>query len=88
MGNESYGDIRTLTPAEHWEHFEKAWQALKSYTYLGKGTPYLDVGVDDESMPLRNDMRNSTGGITAAPLCILSPEPYWRDDECVPAPVR
>ena len=23
----------------------------------------------------------------AAPLCILSPEPYWRDDECVPAPV-
>lgn len=23
----------------------------------------------------------------AAPLCIASPEPYWRDDECVPAPV-
>lgn len=87
MGNESYGDIRTLTPAEHWAHFEKSWRALKSYTYLGKGTPYLDAGVEEESMPLRNDMRNSTGGITAAPLCILSPEPYWRDDECVPAPV-
>jgi acyl-coenzyme A thioesterase PaaI-like protein len=38
-------------------------------------------------MPLRHDMRNSTGGIMAAPLCILCPEPYWRDDECVPAPV-
>jgi len=38
-------------------------------------------------MPLRHDMRNSTGGIMAAPLCIASPEPYWRDDECVPAPV-
>ncbi|MGD9795897.1 MAG: hypothetical protein AB7V43_20725 [Acidimicrobiia bacterium] len=87
MGNEAYGDIRTLTPEEHWKHFEKSWQALISYTYLGKGTPFLDVGVTDESMPLRHDMRNSTGGIMAAPLCILCPEPYWRDDECVPAPV-
>jgi acyl-coenzyme A thioesterase PaaI-like protein len=32
-------------------------------------------------------MRNSTGGIMAAPLCIAAPEPYWRDDECVPAPL-
>jgi hypothetical protein len=85
--NEAYGDIRTMTPEEHWRHFEKSWQALKSYTYLGKGTPFLDIGVDEEAMPLRHDMRNSTGGIMAAPLCILSPEPYWRDDECVPAPV-
>ena len=87
MGTESYGDIRTVTPEEHWKHFEKAWTALKSYTYLGKGTPFLDTGVTDESMPLRHDMRNSGGGVMAAPLCILAPEPYWRDDECVPAPV-
>lgn len=87
MGNEAYGDIRTMSPEEHWKHFEKSWVALKSYTYLGKGTPYLDVGVEEETMPLRSDMRNSTGGIMAAPLCIASPEPYWRDDECVPAPV-
>jgi len=87
MGNESYGDIRTLTPEEHWRHFEKSWIALQSYTYLGKGTPFLDVGVERETMPLRHDMRNSTGGVMAAPLCIASPEPYWRDDECVPAPV-
>jgi hypothetical protein len=76
-----------MTPEEHWRHFEKSWTALKSYTYLGKGTPYLDTGVEKETMPLRHDMRNSTGGITASPLCILAPEPYWRDDECVPAPV-
>ena len=38
-------------------------------------------------MPLRSDMRNSTGGITAGPLRILAPEPDWLDDECVPAPV-
>jgi hypothetical protein len=87
MGNESYGDIRTLTPEEHWKHFEKSWIALQSYTYLGKGTPFLDVGVDREVMPLRHDMRNSTGGVMAAPLCIACPEPWWRDDECVPAPV-
>lgn len=87
MGNESYGDIRTVTPEEHWDHFAKAWVALKSYTYLGKGTPFLDVGVERETMPLRHDMRNSTGGVTAAPLCIAAPEPWWRDDECVPAPV-
>jgi hypothetical protein len=87
VANEAYGDIRTLSPEEHWRHFEKSWQALKSYTYLGKATPFLDIGAEKEDMPLRHDMRNSTGGIMAAPLCVLSPEPYWRDDECVPAPV-
>ena len=87
MANESYGDIRTLTPAEHWAHFAKSWRALQSYTYLGKTTPVMDAGVDREMMPLRHDMRNSTGGVTAAPLCLLAPEPLWRDDECVPAPV-
>lgn len=87
MANEAYGDIRTMSPEEHWKHFEKSWTALKSYTYLGKGTPYLDIGVEKETMPLRHDMRNSTGGIMAAPLCVLAPEPWWRDDECVPAPV-
>ncbi|MDO8365036.1 MAG: hypothetical protein Q7V88_19255 [Actinomycetota bacterium] len=87
MGNEAYGDIRQMTPEEHWAHFNKSWIALQSYTYLGKGTPFLDVGVERELMPLRHDMRNSTGGVMAAPLCIASPEPWWRDDECVPAPV-
>ena len=38
-------------------------------------------------MPLRHDMRNSTGGVMAAPLCIAAPEPWWLDDDCVPAPV-
>jgi hypothetical protein len=47
----------------------------------------MDAGVERETMPLRHDMRNSTGGIMAAPLCIAAPEPWWLDDECVPAPV-
>lgn len=85
--SESLGDIRTMSPEEHWRHFAASWRALKTYTYLGKGTPFLDIGVDRETMPLRHDMRNSTGGVMATPLCILAPEPWWRDDECVPAPV-
>ena len=87
MGNASLGDIRTLSPEEHWAHFARAWVALKTYTYLGKRTPSMDAGVDRETMPLRHDMRNSTGGIMAAPLCLAAPEPFWLDDECVPAPV-
>jgi len=87
MGNEALGDIRALSPEEHWAHFARAWVALKTYTYLGKRTPSMDAGVDRETMPLRHDMRNSTGGIMAAPLCLAAPEPWWLDDECVPAPV-
>ena len=80
-------DIRKVTPDEHWAQFEKAWTTLLTYRYLGKVSPDLDTNVEREAMPLRHDMRNSTGGVMAAPLCIASPEPYWRDDECVPAPV-
>jgi hypothetical protein len=80
-------DIRTVGSEQHWEQFEKAWTALLSYRYLGKLSPGLDAGVERETMPLRSDMRNAAGGIMAAPLCIASPEPYWLDDQCVPAPV-
>lgn len=80
-------DIRTVPPEEHWAHFARAWRDLQTYTYLGKTSPIMDAGVEREQMPLRHDMRNSTGGVMAAPLCIAAPEPWWRDDECVPAPV-
>ena len=85
--NESYGDIRETSGAAHWQHFAKAWQGLITYTYLGKTTAGLDLGVDETQMPLRHDMRNAAGGIMAAPLCVLAPEADWSDDECVPAPV-
>ena len=87
MAGDGPQDIRAVTPEEHWAHFARAWTALKTYTYLGKRTPQMDAGVDRETMPLRHDMRNATGGIMAAPLCLAAPEPYWLDDECVPAPV-
>ena len=80
-------DIRTTTSEDHWSEFETAWTALMTYRYLGKLSPELDAGVERETMPLRHDMRNATGGILAAPLCIASPEPHWLDSQCVPAPV-
>src|SRR6478609_4603788 len=80
-------DIRTTTSEDHWSEFETAWTALMTYRYLGKLSPELDTGVERETMPLRQDMRNATGGILAAPLCIASPEPHRLDSQCVPAPV-
>jgi len=85
--NESFGDIRETNGADHWKHFEKSWQALITYTYLGKTTPGLDLGATEIQMPLRHDMRNAAGGIMATPLCVIAPEANWADDECVPAPV-
>jgi len=80
-------DIRNAAPGGHWTAFEKSWTGLLTYRYLGKRTPVMDAGVERETMPLRHDMRNATGGVLAAPLCIAAPEPYWLDDAVVPAPV-
>ncbi|MEY2426662.1 MAG: hypothetical protein QOI61_2234 [Actinomycetota bacterium] len=72
---------------DHWQQFHESWTGLLTYRYLGKRTPVLDLGVERETMPLRHDMRNSIGGVLAAPLVIAAPEPYWLDDQVVPAPV-
>ena len=88
MTDESVRDIRLAD--NHWSEFAELWTGLMSYRYLNKTTPALDVGFDpdeNETMPLRHDMRNAHGGIMAAPLCIACPEPAWNDDEVVPAPV-
>lgn len=79
-------DIRR-SPEDHWAQFNKAWTGLLTYRYFGKLTPDLDANVEREEMPLRHDMRNAAGGIMAAPLCVASPEPYWTDEQCIPAPV-
>ncbi len=80
-------DIRSAGSEQHWDRFGEAWTALLTYRYLGKVSPGVDAGVEVESMPLRHDMRNPSGGVMAAPMVIAAPEPYWLDDECVPAPV-
>src|SRR6202521_3023071 len=81
-------DIRDTPSDRYWADFEQKWTTLLSYRYLGRRSPALDAGVEVDSMPLRHDMRNSTGGIMAAPLCIASPESGgMADDFYVPNPV-
>jgi hypothetical protein len=81
-------DIRTVSPDEYWKVFEKKWTSLLSYRYLGRVNAGLDSNPGAEHMLLRHDMRNSAGGIMAAPLCIFSPEAGgMNDDEFVPNPV-
>lgn len=82
-------DIRRVGDDAHWDTFEELWTGLMSYRYLNKTVPELDAGHEDEleSMPVRHDMRNPHGGIMAAPLAIVCPEPAWTDDEVIPAPI-
>jgi hypothetical protein len=80
-------DIRDAPVGEYWDRFERRWTGLLSYRYLGRTSAALDrVGV--ETMRLRHDMRNPSGGVMAAPLCIASPESGgMADDAYVPNPV-
>jgi hypothetical protein len=81
-------DIRGVGDGDYWKEFENRWTSLLSYRYLGRVNPQLDAGVNDAEMPLRHDMRNATGGVMAAPLCIASPEAGgMADDKYVPNPV-
>jgi hypothetical protein len=81
-------DIRTVSPEEYWQVFEKKWTSLLSYRYLGRVEGGLDLNEGAGRMALRHDMRNPLGGIMMAPLCIFSPEAGgMNDDEFVPNPV-
>ena len=82
-------DIRDLTDERdaYADELSRRWGGLLSYRYIGRQYASMDPRAVENTVTLRHDMRNSTGGIMAGPLCILAVEPYWRDDECVPAPV-
>jgi len=81
-------DIRDADPARYWEAFAEKWTNLLTYRYLGRRWASLDNGVEGETMTLRHDMRNASGGIMAAPLCVASPEcGGFNDDEVVPNPL-
>lgn len=81
-------DIRDTDPDTYWQTFEEKWTSLLTYRYLGRQWDSLDTGVEGSFMTLRHDMRNSTGGIMAAPLCVASPEcGGFNDDVVVPNPL-
>ncbi len=80
-------DIREGPVEEYWDRLREMMGpgGLITYWYLGRA---FNQAVDPETVRLRRDMRNSTGGIMAAPLAIAAPETGgWRDREAIPAPV-
>jgi hypothetical protein len=80
-------DIREGPTEEYWDRLRQMMgpEGLITYWYLGRA---FNQAEDPDTVRLRSDMRNSSGGIMAAPLAIVAPETGgWRDRETVPAPV-
>jgi hypothetical protein len=82
-------DIRGSAPDQYWKAFEEKWTSLLTYRYLGREWGSLDNNVaEGHFMKLRHDMRNASGGIMAAPLCVASPEcGGFNDNVVVPNPL-
>jgi len=83
-------DIRELShdPAAYAAELERRWGGLLSYRYIGRKYGSMDEGEEDNTVTLRRDMRNASGGLLVAPLSISSPEgAVGSDRETVPNPV-
>ncbi len=83
-------DIRDLRddPVEYAAELQRRWGGLLSYRYIGRKYSSMDFGEVDNTVTLRHDMRNATGGLLVAPLSISSPEgAVGSDRETVPNPV-
>ncbi len=83
-------DIRDLTadPEAYAAELRRRWGGLLSYRYVGRTYASMDLGPRDDTVTLRHDMRNATGGILFAALGIASPEGgHMSDLEAVPNPV-
>jgi hypothetical protein len=83
-------DIRELTdsPEAYAAELRRRWGELLSYRYIGRSYASMDLGPEDNTVTLRRDMRNPTGGLLLAVLGIASPEGgHMSDLEAVPNPV-
>jgi len=83
-------DIRDLRqdPAAYAAELQRRWGGLLSYRYIGRKYSSMDLGEEDNTVILRRDMRNASGGLLVAPLSISSPEgAVGSDRETVPNPV-
>lgn len=83
-------DIRELKddPEAYAEELRKRWTGLLSYRYIGRNHSSMNTGPVDDTVTLRRDMRNSTGGLLVAPLSIAAPEGNVGSDlVAVPNPV-
>jgi hypothetical protein len=83
-------DIRDLTddPQAYADELRRRWGGLLSYRYIGRMYAQMDPRDVDNTVTLRRDMRNPTGGLLLAVLGIASPEGgHMSDLEAVPNPV-
>ncbi len=83
-------DIRELTddPDAYAAELSRRWGGLLSYRYLGRSYSSMNVDAGDDTVTLRHDMRNPTGGLLLAVLCVVSPDSGLVSDlEAVPNPV-
>ena len=83
-------DIRELTdsPEAYAAELRRRWGGLLSYRYIGRSYAAMDLGPVDNTVTIRRDMRDPTGGLLLAVLGIASPEGgHMSDLEAVPNPV-
>jgi hypothetical protein len=83
-------DIRELTGEQdaYADELRRRWGGLLSYRYLGRTYASMDLGPVDDTVTLRHDMRDPTGGILLAVIGISSPEGGGMSDlDAVPNPV-
>src|SRR5947209_16644838 len=83
-------DIRELTGDQeaYAAELRRRWGGLLSYRYIGRQWASMDDGDIDDTVTLRHDMRNPTGGILLAVLSIAMPEGGAMSDlDDVPNPV-
>jgi hypothetical protein len=83
-------DIRELTdsPEAYAAELRRRWGGLLSYRYIGRSYASMDLGPEDNTVIIRRDMRNPTGGLLFAVLGIAAPESgHMSDLVAVPNPV-
>lgn len=83
-------DIRDLTEQrdEYAAELRRRWGGLLSYRYIGRQYDSMDPRDVGNTVTVRHDMRNPSGGLLFAVLGISAPESgHMSDLEAVPNPV-
>jgi len=83
-------DIRDLAsdPGAYAAELQRRWGGLLSYRYIGRHHASMNIGPADDTVAVRHDMRDASGGILLSVFGIASPEGGLVSDlEAVPNPV-
>ncbi|WP_029117519.1 hypothetical protein [Mycobacterium sp. URHB0044] len=83
-------DIRDLADQQeaYADELRRRWGGLLSYRYIGRRYASMDPRSVEDTVTLRHDMRNPTGGLLLSVLGISAPESgHMSDLEAVPNPV-